>query len=260
MTSAPRRTIAITGAASGLGAATRGLLEGQGARVVGVDLRGSDVAADLGTPHGRATAVRAVGERAGGRLDGLVVCAGLGPTHPETAAIVSVNYFGARGVLDGLAGALARGERAAAVAISSNSVTLDPSVDGPLVAACLAGDEPEARRIAAGLPGNTVYASSKAAVGRAVRHGVALWGERGVRLNAVAPGPFDSPMLAAALADPFTGPFIDKVPIPLGRRGTTHDIAEVVVWLLSGAARHVHGSILFADGGTDALFFPDRVP
>src|SRR5215831_7515125 len=124
------RTIAITGSASGIGAATRKRLERDGARVVGVDLRGAEVQADLATRDGRAAAIAAVGAAAGGALEGVVACAGLGPQHADKAAIVSVNYFGAIEMLDGLRPLLARGERPAAIAICSNSATLSPAVNG----------------------------------------------------------------------------------------------------------------------------------
>ena len=52
------RNIVITGSASGIGLATRKLLESQGDRVIGVDLRDADIVADLSTPEGRAHAVR----------------------------------------------------------------------------------------------------------------------------------------------------------------------------------------------------------
>ena len=59
---------AVTGSASGIGAAIRRRLEKEGARVIGVDLRGAEVIADLGTPAGREAAVAGVLERCGGNL------------------------------------------------------------------------------------------------------------------------------------------------------------------------------------------------
>lgn len=251
------RTVAISGAASGLGAATRAILEAQGDRVVGVDLRGSDVDADLATPEGRDTAIRHVVERAGGALDAAIVCAGLGPHVEDRSLIVAVNYFGALELLDGWRDALERGQAPAAVAIGSNSTTLDPNPDADLVAACLRGDEAEARRIAAGLPGHRVYSSSKAAVQRAIRHRAPAWGAHGVRLNAVAPGAFTSPLLQADLDDPTFGPAIRALPIPLAHIADTEEVADVVAWLCSSGARYVHGAVLFVDGGTDAVVRPD---
>lgn len=250
------RTVVVTGAASGLGAATKALLEGQGAKVIGVDLRNADVEADLSTFDGRAAAIRALTELAGGALDGVVACAGLGPTAP-TELVVAVNYFGAVATIDGLRDLLARGEEPAAVAISSNSVTMDPTVDGALVDACLRGDEAEARRIGAVSPGNTAYASSKMALARAVRRRVQEWGDLRIRLNAVAPGAFDSALLKESLDNEILGPLVEAMPIPIGHRAPATEVAQAVVWLLSPAARYVHGSLLFVDGGTDALIRPD---
>jgi len=65
------RTIAVSGAASGIGAAVRARLEASGERVIGIDLRDAEVVADLGTPGGRAAAVAAALEHAGGGSDAL---------------------------------------------------------------------------------------------------------------------------------------------------------------------------------------------
>ena len=56
------RNIAITGSASGMGAALRERLTAEGDRVIGVDLRDADIEADLGTPAGRALAIEGVTE------------------------------------------------------------------------------------------------------------------------------------------------------------------------------------------------------
>ena len=53
-------TIAISGSGSGIGAATRQLLQAQGHRVLGIDIRDADVVADLSTPEGRVAAVTGV--------------------------------------------------------------------------------------------------------------------------------------------------------------------------------------------------------
>ena len=103
------RTAAVTGSASGIGAAVRARLERDGARVIGVDLRGAEIEADLATPAGRKTAVEGVRAACGGTLDALVACAGLGPHVERWAAIVSVNHFGAVAVLAGLRDALSAG-------------------------------------------------------------------------------------------------------------------------------------------------------
>ena len=70
------RVVVVTGSASGIGAAVRSRLAGDGCRVIGIDLRAADVTADLADPVGRARAIDAVGALAGGALDGVVACAG----------------------------------------------------------------------------------------------------------------------------------------------------------------------------------------
>jgi NAD(P)-dependent dehydrogenase (short-subunit alcohol dehydrogenase family) len=235
-------------------------MERDGHRVSGVYLRAAEVVADLSTAPGRAAAIAAVNERCGGRLDGLVVCAGVGPHVSDAALIVSLNYFGAQRVLDGLRPALARGESPAAVAISSNSSTI-PNTDSPMVAACLADDEAEARRLAAATPvGGPIYGGSKLALTRWVRRQApqAAWAGAGIRLNAVAPGPIQTPLLQAGLDHAFYGPAIRNFPVPAGGFGQPDDVAAAVAFLLGPSARFCCGSVLFVDGGTDALLRSDQ--
>src|SRR4029079_13047895 len=113
------RTIAITGSASGMGAALGERLTAAGDRVIGVDLRNADVEADLGTRAGRAQAIERVGELSGGALDGLVTLAGLAglPERPASL-LISVNYFGTVELLKGLGPPLAPATHALAGGVS----------------------------------------------------------------------------------------------------------------------------------------------
>jgi NAD(P)-dependent dehydrogenase (short-subunit alcohol dehydrogenase family) len=251
--------VAITGSASGIGAAVRARLERAGARVIGVDVRDAEVIADLGTREGRTAAVTRVRDLAGGRLDGLVACAGVGPHIEPWSTIVSVNYFGAQVPCEGLREALAAARPSAAVVVSSNSSTL-PGSDTPLVAACLSGNEAAARRIALELDGHRAYAGSKLALTRWMRRSApgAEWAGAGVRLNAVAPGPVVTPLLQGALDHPIYGPAIRGFPVPVGDFGTPDQVASAIAFLLGPEAAFCCGTVLFVDGGTDALLRPEQ--
>jgi NAD(P)-dependent dehydrogenase (short-subunit alcohol dehydrogenase family) len=250
--------IAVSGSASGIGAAVRARLEASGLRVLGIDRRDAEIIADLGDTGGRAAAVAAARERCGDRLDGLVACAGLGPQVPVRELVVSVNYFGAVALLDGLRPSLVAAH-GAAVAVSSNSSTL-PNAESPLVDACLDDDEATARDLAATLPSPSVYAGSKLALARWVRRQApsTAWAGAGARLNAVAPGPVQTPMLQEGLDDPLLGPAIRGFPIPTGGFGTPQQVAAAITFLLGPEAAFCCGTVLFVDGGTDALIRSDR--
>lgn len=250
-------TYCVTGSARGIGGAIRARIESEGHSVIGVDLAGQEVEADLSTPAGRQGAIAAVRERAGDVLDGLVACAGLPPTFKPTETIAQVNYFGAVELLDALKPLLEAAESGAAVAISSNSLGTVPEDDAPLMGPLLAGDVDAAVAAAAALHGIQVYGMSKRALARAVRHRAPGWAEAGVRLNAVAPGATQTALFQATLDDAEIGPFVEDFPIPVGRRGTVDDIAEAV-WFVLGATFMV-GSIVFVDGGSDAQMRPDVV-
>ena len=143
------RTVVVTGSASGIGAATRKRLESGGARVIGVDLKGAEVEADLASAQGRRTAIERIGALCGERLDGLVTCAGLAglPSRPGRV-LTSLNFFGTIELLEALRPRLARGTQPAAVAISSNSTTTSPLVPRELSDLLLAGDAEGAAALA----------------------------------------------------------------------------------------------------------------
>jgi NAD(P)-dependent dehydrogenase (short-subunit alcohol dehydrogenase family) len=224
-------------------------LEADGQKVIGVDLRDADVLADLGTPEGRQAAIDAVTEVAGGSLDGLVTWAGLpGLTERPGSLLVSVNYFGTIAMLEGLRPLLAKGDRPAAVAISSNSTTVQPAVPMGVV---------HAGEAASSLAS---YPATKTAVAWWIRRNAPAWAADGITLNAVAPGAVETPLLQASREDPTVGAFIDAFPIPVGRKGTADELAAFVQFLLGPDARFFCGSVVFVDGGTDAQARPDDFP
>ena len=258
MAGATRGTAVVTGSASGIGAAVRERLETDGDRVVGVDLRGQEVEADLSTPEGRTAAIDGVLAATGGAIDRLVLCAGVGSHLTDLALIPSVNYFGTFALLDGLRDALAGRPDAAAVVIASNSAQMGGFDEHPYVQAMLAGDEPLARERIASENGFLAYAGSKHAVARGVRRRADAFGKAGVRLNAVAPGPTETPMVEATRQHPAFGAAMNAMPIPLGRFAAPREIAQAIAFLLGPEASYVHGVVLYADGGNDAVLRPDR--
>ncbi|MEM7412080.1 MAG: SDR family oxidoreductase [Myxococcota bacterium] len=248
----------VTGSASGIGKAVRALLEADGMRVVGVDLRDAEVVADVSTPEGREAAVAGVREATPDGIQKLVVAAGVGGHIEQGDLVPRVNYFGALAVLDGLAESLEGQPGAAAVVVSSNSAQLGSPDEHPFVQAMLAGDE---ERAVKELPGGTAaaaYPMSKHAVARAVRQRAAAWGEAGVRLNAIAPGTTETPLFRGSADHPVLGKFVGDIPIPLGRPAQPEEIAQVICFLLSDAASYVHGSVMWADGGSDAVLRPGQ--
>lgn len=253
-----RRVVAVSGSASGMGKAVCGHFQRTGSRVIGIDIREAEVIADLRLPTGRKAASESVIEAAGGRLDTVVACAGLGPHVRPESDIVRVNYFGAVNLLDDLLPTLQRGEAPAAVVIASNSASLTPR-DDALLAALERDDEEESASLAETAGGIAAYGMSKLALVRAIRHRARAWGNAGVRINSVAPGPIDTPMLEGIVANEALRNVIDALPIPLSRRGTVTEVAATIAFLADPANGYIHGVTLFVDGGSDAEIRPEAI-
>jgi 3-oxoacyl-[acyl-carrier protein] reductase len=97
------------------------------------------------------------------------------------------------------------------------------------------------------------YTVSKAGLEALTRILAKEEGARGIRVNAVAPGPIETDMLAESLA--VMGPeraraFVDSV--PLGRKGRPEEIAAVVRFLVSDAASYLTGQVIYVNGGGPA--------
>jgi NAD(P)-dependent dehydrogenase (short-subunit alcohol dehydrogenase family) len=242
---------------SGIGKAVREQLEKQGNRVIGIDLRGVEVNADLGLSEGRQRAIDETLELAGGAIDRLVLAAGLGGQVRDGLRVLTVNYFGSVDLLDAFKGAMTGRPGAAAVAISSNASQFGVDYSDPAVLALLDQDEEKARGLFGDQDSGTGYRLSKHAIARAVRRRAVDWGEAGVRLNVIIPGQTDTPLYRAVCADPDMGQFVDRLPLPLGRTATAEEIAGIIVYMLSEATSYMHGSIVWADGGMDAAIRPD---
>lgn len=255
-------TYVVSGAASGMGAATAGWLRERGHEVIGVDVRDVEVQADLSEQQGRDEALSEISSLCGGRLDGVALFAGLvGLTGRPAHLLASVNYFGSVRLFEGLRPMLARAGTSFALAACSNSMTVMPNVRQDLVDALLADDEATAREVADQADSLQAYPATKTALARWLRRAAVTpeWIGQGIRLNAIAPGMVETPMVAATREDPVLGQFIDAFQVPIGRGGQASELAALAGFMLTEATFMV-GSIVLADGGSEAQLRPDAYP
>ncbi|MCH5644786.1 MULTISPECIES: SDR family oxidoreductase [unclassified Gordonia (in: high G+C Gram-positive bacteria)] len=252
-------TYAVTGAASGMGAAVAASLTEAGHTVLGIDRPGTDadIAADLSTADGRAAAASAVLERCSGRLDGAVLAAGLGPKRGQEQTILDVNVLGVTELLTAWRPALASASNAKVVVFGSNSTTSTPLVPHRAVRRLIAGDtEAAARQIRrrGQVSAPAAYAASKVAVTQWCRlHGTRPdWAGAGIRVNVLAPGPVMTPLLQSQL-NSAQGKNVRSFPVPVREYGTPEQLAAWVMLMLSDSADFMCGSVITVDGGTEAL-------
>ncbi|MGZ8745337.1 MAG: SDR family oxidoreductase [Nocardioides sp.] len=252
------KTFVVSGGASGIGAATASRLRADGHRVITVDLHDADVVADLSTSTGRDEAVAGV-QALTEEVHGLVPAAGIGGfTGVDPALLMSVNFFGAVALVQGLRPQLAAAQGAGVVFLASNSITGQPGWDSAVAGLCLRGDESAVRAAASNTEAVMVYPASKAALAWwARREGVKPeWIGAGIRMNSVAPGKIATPMVDQLMADPVFGPLSEAYPSAIGRDGRPEEVAAAITFLLSDDASLIVGSCLYVDGGTDAILHP----
>lgn len=249
------RLVAVTGAASGIGAVTTAMLRERGDRVIGVDLHDVEVCADLSTRAGRAEAVARIADLAEGRLDGLVTCAGLSRAG---AAQVSVNYFGTTELVTGLQPLLAAASAPRVALVGSISGT--HPTDASIIEACLADDEAAGlvaaeAAVAAGRA-HEIYSSTKAALARWMRT-IAVspgFAGAGISVNAIAPGVVLTPMTAELVSDPQWKAVMDgAVPMPLNGHAEPEVIGHALLWLIAPENSHMAGQVVYVDGGAEAV-------
>lgn len=259
------RTYVITGAASGMGAATAQRLRSDGGTVVTADLHDADIVADLATAEGRDTFASEAERLTNGVVDGLVAAAG---TPDDSSVTASVNYFGMVATAERLRPLLARSTSPRAVVVSSIAAT--SPLDDRLVELLLAGDEAAAVRHCGDITGNStrgggnlIYSSSKHAIARWVRLAAptADWAGAGIALNAVGPGVIDTAMTAPLLKNAQKRALLSaSAPAPLNGPAAPADVpAALLAWLVSEQNSFLTGQIIYIDGGGEALRRPNHV-
>lgn len=232
------RRAAVTGAASGIGAATARRLLADGWRVACLDrnLEGARATAgtaglavqiDVADETSTAQAFAEVQASLGG-LEALVTAAGViettaffDTTPAQFRRLFDVNVIGTFLSVRDAARLMAPGARVCIVA-SISSLT------------------------GGGYVATGAYATSKGAVLTMMKSCARALGDRGIAVNAVAPGFIDTPFVASAMNDPARR---REVVAAVGKVGSAEQIAECCAWLVSPAADFVHGSTLIADGG-----------
>jgi NAD(P)-dependent dehydrogenase (short-subunit alcohol dehydrogenase family) len=229
------RVAVVTGASSGIGAAVAAGLVANGAAVVGWDLAAppdpggaAHRTVDVRDPAAITGATDAVME-AHGRIDLLVCSAGaarrgsaLEGTVDDWDLVLEVN----------LRGAFLASRACAAHMPAGGSIVQVASVMG----------------LSGGLYPNASYQASKGGLVNLTRALAIEWAGRGIRVNAVAPGWTDTPFIEALKADP-TKMATLRERTPMGVLVEPEDVADAVLFLLSGHARLVTGHVLAVDGG-----------
>lgn len=250
---AARRTVLVTGAASGIGAALVERLRGAGTDVVGWDLRAGDrddvryIALDL-TDAAQITRAAA---RLPERIDAIANVAGVPGTAPALR-VLEVNVLGPQRVIAAVGERLPRG--AAIVNVASLAAARN-AVDAAGLAALRAAqtnDDLAAWLQRHPLEGPAAYDTSKRVLVDASALASARLAERGIRVVSVSPGPIQTPILGDFVTS-MGKDAIDRSAAAVGRHGTAAEIAAVVAFVLSPDASWLNGVDILVDGGLSGL-------
>lgn len=253
----------ITGASSGIGAKTAEILAKRGHEVVNIDLKDGDISANLATKEGRNYALSELHERYPDGIDAMICNAGVSGGKAPIPLIISLNYFGAIRMAEGVFDLLKK-KHGSCTVTSSNSIAqgaarmdvvgmLNNNPDEDRIVNLVKDYDPKV--------GHTFYAATKYALARWARRMSAEWGAIGVRLNAVAPGNVRTAMTANMLPEQRVAMEALPVPTHYGEEPLMdpEEVANVIAFVASPEAAGLNGVVLFADGGTDALLHSEKV-
>lgn len=241
------KTILVTGASSGIGAATAAMATAYGANVLSVDINapaqpvGSFFQADLSD---KASIDKLIAQLPSG-IDGLANIAGLPPTKPAQA-VVKVNLVGLKYLTTQLLPKFAQGASIVNLASLAGMGWAD-SKDAIQASEALDFDGVQAFCDKHSIEGARSYFFSKEALIVWTMKNRWSWRERGIRMNSVSPGPVDTPILKDFLET--LGARAEEDMRVMDRAGTPADIAPVVTFLLSDGSAWIRGTNLPVDGG-----------
>ncbi len=244
------KTVIVTGAASGIGAATLSAVRAAGATVIAVDrhhVEGADHVhqVDLLDPR----QIDALAEQLPAGAHGLCNVAGVAPTA-SPAEVLTVNFLALRRLTERLAPTLADGASIVNVASMAGNGWRDHldqvqellSIDWPDVDAFAARHRLD--------EGARSYFLSKEAVIVWTMQQRWRWRDRGIRMNCVSPGPIETPILGDFLET--LGERAQESVRNMDRFGRPDDVAPAIVWLLGDEAAWFRGANLTPDGGMGA--------
>jgi 3-oxoacyl-[acyl-carrier protein] reductase len=253
MTTLQNKSALVTGASRGIGRATAAALARAGAHVLvhygrsareaeslvaGIQAgggRANAVSADLGTPDGASLLAKQVRSIVGDRLDVLVLNAGISKsariadyTVEDFDNLFSTNVRGPFFLVQQLVPVLSEGSNIIVISsASARRVAGKPGLENPSILA---------------------YASTKGALETLVKNWAAILGPSGIRVNAVAPGVIDTDMSNFTKTE--AGREIALGMQALKRLGKPEDVADVVAFVASDAARWITGASIPVDGGS----------
>jgi len=253
MTTLQNKTALVTGASRGIGRATAVALAEAGAHVlvryghsaqdaesliISIRSKGGRadaIGADLGTPDGATVLAKEARSIVGERLDVLVSNAGITKaatikdhTVRDFDDLFATNVRGPFFLVQQLLPILGEGSNIIVISsIAARAVVGKPDLDNASI---------------------LVYAATKGALETLVKNWAAILGPRGIRVNAVAPGVIDTDMSNFTKTE--TGRNIALGMQALKRIGKPEDIADIVAFLASDAARWITGASIPVDGGS----------
>lgn len=237
----------ITGAASGIGAATARLFAQEGARVVIGDIRGDvaeQTAADIRSRKGKALAVQ---------VDVTV------PEQVRAMIAMAVDHYGGLHILHSNAGVASSGT-VETLLLDEWQHVLAVNLTGLFLCAKFA--IPEIRRSGGGsviatssstgvAPEKDIaaYAASKGGLIILVKQMALDYARDGIRVNCVCPGWIDTPFNDPFIPDPQTHQATIDAMVPEGRQGTPEEVARAALFLASEDSSYITGHVLNIDGG-----------